>query len=107
MHPLNTIPSPRTVPSSRAVRDDKGPARRRCVLARDRETAASLVGEFDLSPAGIVHRLDLLRPIDDPTADGRFGRDDLDLPWGGVAPAADPAKPLSLPRPTARGAHAS
>jgi len=41
-----------------------------------------LTHEFDLTPGGIISRLDLLRPIYEATAAyGHFGRDDLDLPW--------------------------
>lgn len=37
---------------------------------------------FDLTPSGIIKRLDLKRPIYSQTAAyGHFGRDDLDLPW--------------------------
>lgn len=37
---------------------------------------------FDLTPYGIINRLDLLRPIYRQTASyGHFGREDLDLPW--------------------------
>ena len=37
---------------------------------------------FDLRPAAIIDRFDLLRPIYRATAAyGHFGRDDLDLPW--------------------------
>lgn len=37
---------------------------------------------FDLRPAGIIHMLDLRRPIYKQTAAyGHFGRNDLDLPW--------------------------
>src|SRR5947209_10278021 len=37
---------------------------------------------FDLRPGAIIDRLDLRRPIYQPTAAyGHFGRDDLDLPW--------------------------
>ncbi len=50
--------------------------------ARHAEMAAALREEFDLSPAGIMARLDLKRPIYYPTAAyGHFGRDDIDLPW--------------------------
>lgn len=50
--------------------------------ARNAEIARALRGEFDLTPAGIIRQLDLLRPIYYPTAAyGHFGRDDLDLPW--------------------------
>jgi S-adenosylmethionine synthetase len=50
--------------------------------ARNAEIAAALRHEFDLTPGGIIRRLDLLQPIYYPTAAyGHFGRDDLDLPW--------------------------
>ncbi len=50
--------------------------------ARNREIAAALQQEFDLTPAGIIRRLELLRPIYYPTAAyGHFGRADLTLPW--------------------------
>ena len=57
-----------------------------CEPGRKREIAALLAAEFDLTPGGIVRRLDLLRPIYYPTAAyGHFGRDDLELPWEAVA----------------------
>ena len=60
--------------------------------ARGTEIADSLRREFDLSPAGIIRRLDLQRPIYYPTAAyGHFGRDDLDLPWEASAPAGEQA----------------
>jgi len=41
-----------------------------------------LLEEFDLTPAGIIARLRLARPIYFGTAAyGHFGRTDLDLPW--------------------------
>ncbi len=47
-----------------------------------RQIAEELQAEFDLTPAGIIRRLDLLRPIYRQTAAyGHFGRPDLDLPW--------------------------
>jgi S-adenosylmethionine synthetase len=50
--------------------------------ARNAEIAQALQAEFDLTPAGIIRQLDLLRPIYYPTAAyGHFGRDDLALPW--------------------------
>jgi S-adenosylmethionine synthetase len=50
--------------------------------ARNAEIAQALQKEFDLTPAGIIRQLDLLRPIYYPTAAyGHFGRDDLGLPW--------------------------
>jgi S-adenosylmethionine synthetase len=50
--------------------------------ARNAEIARALQEEFDLTPAGIIRRLDLLRPIYYPTAAyGHFGRSDLALPW--------------------------
>lgn len=49
---------------------------------RNQEIAETLRREFDLTPAGIISRLDLQRPIYYPTAAyGHFGRDDLKLPW--------------------------
>lgn len=46
------------------------------------EIAAALRREFDLSSAGIIRELGLLRPIYCPTAAyGHFGRADLNLPW--------------------------
>lgn len=50
--------------------------------SRNKEIAESLRREFDLTPSGIISRLDLQRPIYYPTAAyGHFGRDDLKLPW--------------------------
>ena len=44
---------------------------------------------FDLRPAAIIERLDLRRPIYQPTAAyGHFGRPDLDLPWERIDPRA-------------------
>lgn len=47
------------------------------------QALSDLVKEnFDLRPAGIIHTLDLRRPIYRQTAAyGHFGRPDLDLPW--------------------------
>lgn len=46
------------------------------------EIAGRLQAEFDLSPAGIIRELDLLRPIYRATAAyGHFGRRDVQLPW--------------------------
>jgi len=46
------------------------------------EIERRLTSEFDLTPGGMIARLDLLRPIYEATAAyGHFGRDDLDLPW--------------------------
>jgi S-adenosylmethionine synthetase len=46
------------------------------------EIERRLTSEFDLTPRGIISRLDLLRPIYESTAAyGHFGRDDLELPW--------------------------
>ena len=54
--------------------------------ARNAEIAAALRQEFDLTPAGIIRRLDLQRPIYfDTAAYGHFGRTDLSLPWEAVA----------------------
>jgi S-adenosylmethionine synthetase len=42
----------------------------------------AVVAAADLSPAGIIDRFDLRRPIYAPLAAyGHFGRNDLDLPW--------------------------
>ncbi|MCE9551385.1 MAG: methionine adenosyltransferase [Betaproteobacteria bacterium] len=49
------------------------------------EIASTLRQEFDLTPAGIIRQLDLLRPIYFETAVyGHFGREDLALPWEAV-----------------------
>ena len=54
--------------------------------ARNAEIARALQADFDLTPAGIIRQLDLLRPIYYPTAAyGHFGRDDLALPWEDAA----------------------
>lgn len=46
------------------------------------DIAKDLASEFDLRPQGIIHRLDLQRPIYYPTAAyGHFGRTDIVLPW--------------------------
>jgi S-adenosylmethionine synthetase len=46
------------------------------------EIAGRLQAEFDLSPAGIIRELDLLRPIYRATAAyGHFGRRDVRFPW--------------------------
>ncbi len=61
--------------------------------ARNAEIARALQAEFDLTPAGIIRQLDLLRPIYYPTAAyGHFGRDDLDLPWELTRPTAETAE---------------
>ena len=52
---------------------------------RDADIAALLQQEFDLTPADIIKRLDLRRPIYQPTATfGHFGRSDIALPWEAV-----------------------
>lgn len=52
---------------------------------RNSEIASTLRQEFDLTPAGIIRQLDLLRPIYFETAAyGHFGREDLALPWEAV-----------------------
>jgi len=44
--------------------------------------SAKIKGIFDLSPSGIIRKLDLRRPIyRQVAAYGHFGRPDLDLPW--------------------------
>ena len=58
--------------------------------ARNAEIARALQGEVDLTPAGIIRQLNLLRPIYYPTAAyGHFGRDDIDLPWERTRPTAE------------------
>ena len=50
--------------------------------ASSEDMAAQLSKEFDLTPQGIIDRLDLLRPIYFQTAAyGHFGRTDVQLPW--------------------------
>jgi S-adenosylmethionine synthetase len=57
-------------------------------LSSGAEIAAALQSEFNLSPRGIIDRLDLERPIYYPTAAyGCFGRGDLGLPWESIARA--------------------
>ena len=47
---------------------------------------------FDLTPAGIIRTLDLLRPIYKPTAAyGHFGRTDISLPWENIVSIPHPA----------------
>ena len=51
-------------------------------LVSDAELSALVRYCYDLRPAAIIEKLDLRRPIDQPTAAyGHFGRPDLDLPW--------------------------
>ena len=53
---------------------------------RNAEIADALQAEFDLTPAGIIRHLELLRPIYFGTAAyGHFGRTDIALPWESVA----------------------
>jgi S-adenosylmethionine synthetase len=48
----------------------------------DDQIVELITKHFDLRPLGIIHTLDLLRPIYKQTAAyGHFGRSDLDLPW--------------------------
>ena len=48
----------------------------------EEKIAKAVLENFDLRPAGIIHELDLRRPIYKQTAAyGHFGRTDLDLPW--------------------------
>ena len=48
----------------------------------DEEMTALLRKTCDLTPGGIIRKLDLRRPIYRQTAAyGHFGRNDLDLPW--------------------------
>jgi S-adenosylmethionine synthetase len=49
------------------------------------QIAKDLQAEFDLTPAGIIRHLDLLRPIYRQTATyGHFGRPELHLPWESI-----------------------
>lgn len=51
-------------------------------LISDEEIAEKIAKVFDLSPKGIIEKLDLRRPIYKQTAAyGHLGRGDLDLPW--------------------------
>lgn len=46
------------------------------------ELVKIVMDNFDLTPSGIIEKLDLRRPIYKQTAAyGHFGRDDLELPW--------------------------
>jgi S-adenosylmethionine synthetase len=48
----------------------------------DQKIQELVVQHFELRPAGIIHSLNLRRPIYRQTASyGHFGRDDIDLPW--------------------------
>jgi len=48
----------------------------------DQQIQDLVAQHFELRPAGIIHSLNLRRPIYRQTASyGHFGRDDLDLPW--------------------------
>ncbi len=48
----------------------------------EEELIKIVLDNFDLTPSGIIEKLDLRRPIYKQTAAyGHFGRDDLDLPW--------------------------
>lgn len=50
--------------------------------AKDVELANVVRRMFDLTPAGIIKRFDLKRPIYAPTAAyGHFGRKDIEFPW--------------------------
>lgn len=52
------------------------------VIIPEQELIDGVNALFDLRPAGIIHMLDLRRPIYRQTAAfGHFGRSDLDLPW--------------------------
>ena len=62
--------------------------------ARGAEIVDALRREFDLTPAGIIRCLDLLRPIYYPTAAyGHFGRNDLDLPWENLRASGQAGSP--------------
>ena len=48
----------------------------------DEALAEIVTSRFDMRPASIIRKLDLLRPIYKKTAAyGHFGRTDVDLPW--------------------------
>ena len=48
----------------------------------DSEISRILKNEIDMTPRGIIDRLNLLRPIYRKTASyGHFGRDDKDFTW--------------------------
>ena len=48
----------------------------------DQQISALVREHFDLTPAGIIRSLDLLKPIYQPTAAyGHFGRNDQNFPW--------------------------
>ena len=67
--------------------------------ARNGEIAQALRQEFDLTPAGIIARLDLRRPIYFQTAAyGHFGRAELGLPWERVAQVCVPTGVLTSSR---------
>ena len=52
---------------------------------RNAEIVEALRKEFELTPAGIIRQLELLRPIYfDTAAYGHFGRTDISLPWESV-----------------------
>ena len=58
----------------------------RATAGRNAEIAEALRAEFDLTPAGIIRQLTLLRPIYfDTAAYGHFGRTDIPLPWESVS----------------------
>ncbi len=59
-------------------------------LVSDERLTEIIESSFDLRPAKIIEKLDLLRPIYKQTAAyGHFGRPDLDLPWERVDMAED------------------
>ncbi|NLV86586.1 MAG: methionine adenosyltransferase [Clostridiales bacterium] len=59
-------------------------------LVSDERLTEIIESNFDLRPAKIIEKLDLLRPIYKQTAAyGHFGRPDLDLPWEKVDMAED------------------
>jgi S-adenosylmethionine synthetase len=58
----------------------------------DEKLAALVLNHFDLRPKGIIHMLDLLRPIYEKTAAyGHFGRDEPEFTWE----ATDKARALA------------
>jgi S-adenosylmethionine synthetase len=63
----------------------------------DERLAALVRRYFDLTPAGIIKKLNLRRPIYKQTAAyGHFGRTDLSLPWEETDMAETLARDVSL-----------
>ena len=56
----------------------------------DQELSALVRRVFDLRPAALIERFDLLRPIYTQVSNyGHFGRPDLDLPWEALDAVGD------------------